>query len=1085
MASAIGTFISTVVSRLRGGDGSALASYPQIGFYQLERPMNHAGLYPNLPAGSAQQLLTAASAALRQAETQALQGAGVSATPISIGASFDFELIQQGAIAGVSLDAGVEQRSQDSLKKYLMGFTWQNIDAINVEWFPRSFSSGDIDHFATLLRTLKQSYADKQLTLATGFSSAFNPPDQALQFYSVTISNLGSYRASEGVDSKFLGVVFQQAFKGTAADAPLPAGTPDPSQWKWNDRALQLAALWSQGKTSPDMTWWVNKVQDNMGLTTMQPTGTGSSNLAPLPSLQALQAINSTLTQASQQVQAPPSYTTAAGAVSSDPTANPSGGSAAAVTNPGSAFVPSPVATGYVPGAPAASQTAASPFQQLLFNLLQEFTQQISAKLMMKLGGSNPVGQNYNASYSGLAPSSAGTSPYSSANSYSNATTTPTSRSTLANTVWIGPADINLSTTTPAMGQPVAITVQVHNQSADQDISGLTVQLVNPANPAAASSSMQSGVMVPRSGVTPVQLSWAPEATSLGQIQLVLQALDSSGQIVTSVSIPKITVPGTGNPTSSAGSGAAGATGNLQVTSPSYTGANPDPSAQNPSTNSTIPANSPSGTTPAPAPSAQLAVTWFGLSDPNATVSGQVPQLTAQVSNPSPFPTQSGQAQLFMDGTPQQMQTIGSLLPSGALPLQFSPIQTTTGQHNLQLVVTTADGVSASANFAANVTAATSTTSSGNSSASSSQPTSGASGRATRPVITLRAAAPTVFQIGNVMRATTTAPRGIPLAGNHGATAANATPSAANPSQSSPPAAHAMVSSTTAPHPSVSVITPSPGTAQTNAMPPQGNASAPVPAVRTISPRVSTPTQTPATSLATQTPLQPSTQGSVRTITPPSAPSTTPPSAPSTSSTVRTITPPSAPSTSSTVRTITPPSAPSTSSTVRTITPPSAPSAAGKTVGSMKTPTVTGGAARASTPATQPGAKPSSATPGNMDLGISAQDIHLVPVSPRAGQVTTFTAAIKNSGTLAAQGASVVFVLVANGQQVAASQPMTFNVPGHGIFQAKWSASIPAARNLQLVVTVMANGDANPMNNRAIVPVVLTTAPVQTPMKPR
>jgi hypothetical protein len=68
MASALGTFITSLISRLRGGDGSALASYTQIGFYQLERPMNHAGLYPNVAASAAQQLLLAASAALRQAE---------------------------------------------------------------------------------------------------------------------------------------------------------------------------------------------------------------------------------------------------------------------------------------------------------------------------------------------------------------------------------------------------------------------------------------------------------------------------------------------------------------------------------------------------------------------------------------------------------------------------------------------------------------------------------------------------------------------------------------------------------------------------------------------------------------------------------------------------------------------------------------------------------------------------------------------------------------------------------------------------------------------------------------------------------
>jgi len=229
MSSAMRTLISSAISRLRGGDASTLAAYTQIAFYQLERPMNHAGLYPNMAARSAQQLLLAASAALRQAETQALQGTGVQPTPISIGASFDFELIQQGAIAGVPLDPGAEQRAQDSLKQYLNGFTSQNIEAINVEWFPRNFSSGDVDHFVTLLRALKQSYPDKQITLTTGFSSAFNTADQALLFYAVAVSNLGSFRASEGVDSKFLGVVIQQVFKAQALMRQCQQAQPIPA----------------------------------------------------------------------------------------------------------------------------------------------------------------------------------------------------------------------------------------------------------------------------------------------------------------------------------------------------------------------------------------------------------------------------------------------------------------------------------------------------------------------------------------------------------------------------------------------------------------------------------------------------------------------------------------------------------------------------------------------------------------------------------------------------------------------------------------------------------------------------------------
>ena len=860
-----------------------------------------------------------------------------------------------------------------------------------------------------------------------------------------------------------------------------------------------------------------------MGFLAMQANGTGST-VAPLPLLQAFQDVNSTMTQANQQVQTPPSYSTPSNAVSWDPAAN---------TNSGAAFVPPSATTGYVPGAQPAGQVAVSPFQQLLFNLLQQFTQQIAAKLAMKLGGSNQLGQNYSAGYSGVPPSSAGTSPYTAANPYANAT--PTSRSALANTVWIGPADISVSTTTPAMGQSVVVTAQVHDQSSDQDISGLTLELVNPTNPNTASQSMQGGVMVPRSGVTPVQLSWTPDASSTGQVQLLLQAMDSSGQIVTSVSIPRITVLGSGSSATYAGSSNAGAAGNIQITSPTYTSTNQDRSVQNSSTNFTTPVSS-AGSTQAPAPTAQLAVTGFGPADPNSPTAGQIPQLMAQVSNPSPIPTQSGQAQLFLDGTPQQMQTIGSLLPSRTLPLQFSAIQTTTGQHNLQLVVTTSDGFSASSNFAANVTAATSANSSGNSFSPSSQAPNGGSGRTTHPVV-VRAAAPTIFQIGNIMRATASAPRGIALAGNSGVTVAHAPAAATTHSQSSPPAATAMVSSTTSPRSFVASTTPAPGPAPMSATPPQANPSAQVPAARAILPRVSTATQTPATSSTAQTPRQSSTNAvapatsanqGVRTLAAPAQPSTVTAS-PSTTSNqgVRTFTAPAQPSTSTVsppastnhgVRTLAAPTQPAASASttpsakqgnVKTLTAPptsngtpgvkpgaqtsasaartigsSSPGTPGHAGGSTAAASGAGGAVRPSTPSVQPGAKPGSAAPGKLDLGISAQDIHLVTASPRAGQVATFTAAIKNAGTLAAQGASVMFLLVANGQQVAASQPMMFNVAPRGIFQARWSVPIPAAANLQVVVTVSANGDANPMNNRAIVPVILASAPVRVPIKP-
>lgn len=89
------------------------------------------------------------------------------------------------------------------------------------------------------------------------------------------------------------------------------------------------------------------------------------------------------------------------------------------------------------------------------------------------------------------------------------------------------------------------------------------------------------------------------------------------------------------------------------------------------------------------------------------------------------------------------------------------------------------------------------------------------------------------------------------------------------------------------------------------------------------------------------------------------------------------------------------------------------------------------------------------------------------PVTPRVGQMATFAALIRNLGTANVQGAVVVFNLVVNGVQAGASQPMAFNVPSRGTFQASWSALVPAGKQYQVIVTVNARGDLNLSNNRA------------------
>jgi hypothetical protein len=1230
MSAALGTFITTLITKLRGTGTSALPSYAQISFYQLERSMNQTGLYPGLKSASAQKLLLASSAALRQAETQALQGTGIQGTPISVGASYDFELIRQGAITGVALDPAAEQKAQDSLKEFLNGLSSPNIDAINIEWFPRSISSGDVDHFVTLLQFIKQAFPDKEVTLSTGFSSAFTPADQALQFYAAAVSNLGGFRAADGADSKFVGVVLHRAFQGMNADSPTPAGTSDPSQWKWGDRAQQLSAMWSKGTPSADMSWWTARVLDNMGFMALNPATANASSVTPLPTLQGLQEIASTLSQATQQVQT---------VATTDSTTSYATPAASPGAIPVAAFVTTPT-PGYVPGAQTSVQAASSPFQQLMLTLLQQFAQEMTTKLMAKSAGSNLQNGYPNPANPGVALTATGADPAAIA---APSNFVPSGPSPVANTVWIGPTDVNVSTSSPQAGQPVVVTAQVHNQSPDQDISGLTVELVNPANPSASNPPIQSGVTVPRSGVTPVQLTWAPDPATTGNVQLLVEALDSGGQIVTTVAVPPVTVQGAtiqgtsgsvGNvvtastpdttvspaantalstnaasPTNSSSTTNTGSatdssstTNTVSPTNSDSTAnaASPTNSGSNMSTNSsmnlsfTTSSGSTTGSNSTSSPMPHLVVARFGYVDRRSSAAGQIPPLQAQISNHSQTPTQSGQAQLFLDGKPQQMQTVGPILPSGTLLLQFPATQAGSGLHNLQLVVTTIDGANAAATLTANVTSATATTSAGSSSSPTSQPNS--QGRPAGPRA-LRSMALTTFRIANTTQGNTSSPDAVAVP-NPGITQAASSNSMSTQSSQSP-APSAASDPTAINSPSMTPVTTSASPGAQQSPPPSatsaGNSSAAIarrtfgrtitaggaqsgvatvanspmtPTARTVSTDLQPASPAPSTNSGAAMPAATPQRGFARTITPGSAQSngtastspttqaiastqSQPPSSSASGSgalgstpqraTIRTITPNSVPATTGAagskttaplqppaVRTITAgagipsaspatvaqtPLTPATSESpvatrptagVRTLTPASVPSSApsgsaAPTAGAVpkaNTPTRTiaalspGSSAIPNNSAGLPtgrnpaGAVPAS-TPGTLDLAVLNQDIHVIPSPPQAGQTATFTAIIRNNGTVVAQGATAVFSLVVNGQRVATSPPMVFNVAPHGTVPARWSTGVPAVASVQVMISVMANGDSNPANNQAAAPFAVASSAAKAPLKPR
>ena len=1054
LANATSALVTAVVAGLHQAGDAQFATYTQIAYYQIEGTLNHTGHYPGLTPDVAQQALSNASSALRAAESQALQGTGVQATPILITASFDFELIRQGGINGVPLDPGAEQKAQASLNQFLAPFaSAQNIDAINVEWFPGSISSGDASHFASLLRTLKGALPGKQLTLTTGSSSAFNPATTQVQFYTLAVSNLGDFRASDGVNSSFLGAVFRQAFNSAQANANPPAGT-DPSKWDWNAKAQQLAAMWSQGTKADDLAWWVSKVQGNMGLLALQPNATGGATVTPLPSVSAFQQISATVSQVSQNVVPPP---TAPGAMAPTPPSTGTGmpqagmpgypaGTQAASQGYGSAngtsqggysayatgFQTSPQSYGVVNGMSQAGNptcaggmqtlpqgygmqtspqgygmvngtanamppsvapsclggmTTGAPngsaaFQQMMFTILQQFTTQMAGAFVTKLSTPSVHGTQLGGyPATNLTSSSAGQSTaYGASTPGSQSVTTPSvsspavpqtpaTSSSSANTVSLGPQDVTVDKGTIAVGQAVHFTAQVHNVTANQDLSGLTVALADPSG-VLTNLPTQSGVLVPHASATPVSIPWAPAQSGATPYQLSVQVLDGSGNQIASATAPAITVNGsTAASGANTGTGSTGGSGSTSSSGNSSTGTQP------------------SSGTPASSSPVQPQITFFGIANASAaTPAGQIPTLLVQVSNPSPNSMQPAKATLSVDGSAGQTQNIGTLLPQQTRSALFSGVSAATGSHAVQVSVTTADGGSASAT--ANVSAAVQGT-----------PTAGSSsgGGTTLPLSgpAVRYGTPTTFQIGAFSQSIA------------------AIPSSGNQFQSQGPS------------PAVGTANGTTASATT--------ASATAAAGSNLGSRSGTvrnATGAPGSSSANNLPVRPGQPGASSSTT-----------SPSTSGPVRNI----------------------TQGTTSSSTPATTPANGGGFVRPGPS-----GMATNALPSTisRPGG-PAPVAEGGIDLSVSMPDIRFTPASPRPGQATTFSALIRNLGAVAVQGAQVSFRLIVDGRQAAISQPLVFNISGQGTFLASWSTLIPPGQQMQVVVAVTANGDVNPANNQA------------------
>jgi hypothetical protein len=219
-----------------------------------------------------------------------------------VNASFDYELIKVGAIAGATLSDNCYSQAYERLKLFLAGLaTSPNIDVIDVNWFAGSLSAGDVERFSTILRSLSADLPGKQIVITTGFSTGFRATEEQKNFYTRAFAALADYRAGAGVDAPFIGVFFHEALNGPEPSPapPTPELPAEMTRWNWTAKADEMARAWSGQPPSEAMSWWLKKVENNMGLVGIQTDSAGNATVAAQPAQEGLEQIASAVSEAS------------------------------------------------------------------------------------------------------------------------------------------------------------------------------------------------------------------------------------------------------------------------------------------------------------------------------------------------------------------------------------------------------------------------------------------------------------------------------------------------------------------------------------------------------------------------------------------------------------------------------------------------------------------------------------------------------------------------------------------------------------------------------------------------------------------
>ena len=299
-------FVKALVGLMRSNSDQYLSNYAQIMAYQLGNELNHPGKHGGMSESAAGQLALAAAKSLRSTERAALEGSGIMATPLMASASFDFDLVSVGAIAGGTMSDANYNQAYQSLQKFLSGLAGSaDLDILVVDWFAGSIGGGGIEKAPELLKSLLTDVAGKQLVLGTGFSTAFRSADEQKRLFTTAFANLSDFRASNGSDCPFVGTIFHEALSGSNPNPTPPRATlpAEMDNWDWTARAAELTAMWTKKKNSADMSWWLSRVENNMALVTLQSDASGKVVAAnPLPAQQGMSQIATAVGAVSSQL---------------------------------------------------------------------------------------------------------------------------------------------------------------------------------------------------------------------------------------------------------------------------------------------------------------------------------------------------------------------------------------------------------------------------------------------------------------------------------------------------------------------------------------------------------------------------------------------------------------------------------------------------------------------------------------------------------------------------------------------------------------------------------------------------------------